>query len=585
MDEAPNSDMNIDYHGTQGLLSTMPMHIGFNIDEDIGISELFKLLQEDPMNIAPSTSKENVALNHQHSDISELPSLNFQEDHETQGLLSTMPLNSELNIDEDIDILELFKLLQEDPMNIVPSTSIENAAPNHQHSDISESPSLNFQEQPPSISIENVASNDPNPDMSQLPNDFFLKEKPLTTNTIPSSSSTEEGDKNSSSRTTYQNTLDKDDNYSLFYIYSMGVTMLRQEGGRRKEDPIPIEGDINISSRREQDNSRTNAMILQQPMLKIPVLEKLEKESMKQKLTVDHPLVISTNTRKEKENSQTNDLMILKPPISRTPCLENLETDSMKPKFTIDDHSFGSSTRREQENPRTNAMILSPPIPKSPMLIEKESDFMKSKLTIDSQFGISTSRRVGEQENPKNNGLILQQLVSNIPILEKFEREFNKPKLTFDHPFGTSTSKKVEVKENLKTDGLMLQQQPMPNIPTLEKLESDLMKRKTMPGHTIARKDEQRIESGGFKSTDNSSTKEDEIHTGVVNSLDIELQQKTSSNGGPIRRLPNKTSSRYQPFGGQTPNKQGSNRHVLYLLLFKLASLFIVDSWKFLKTV
>ncbi|KAK4380339.1 hypothetical protein RND71_002201 [Anisodus tanguticus] len=367
------------------------------------------------------------------------------DSHETQGLFSNMPLDNEFDVDMNLDTL--FDILEEQPMNtnIIPNSSIDNVAPNHQNCDISE-----------------------------LPNDLIV-----ATNIIPRSSSTEKGDKNSSSRTTYQITLD-DDDYSLYHVYAMGVkhaSMLQEKGGTSKISTndekgqensknndlisIPIlmekEGDIHISSRREQENTRSNVMVLQQS------IPKLERELMKSKFAIDHPLGIPISTRKEQENSKANDL-IHDPFMRRISGLEKLKRDIMKPRFTID------HTRREQENPRNNVIILDPPMIESPILMEKESDIMKSKHTV----GVSTSR-MGEKENHHTNGLIIQQYMSNILTLEKLKRNFVKPKLMPGHSFETPTRKREE-------------------------------------------KYKWEIDSGGFKSA-SSSNKEDEIRYGILNSL------------------------------------------------------------------
>ncbi|WMV15329.1 hypothetical protein MTR67_008714 [Solanum verrucosum] len=66
-----------------------------------------------------------------------------------------------------------------------------------------------------------------------------------------------------------------------------------------------------------------------------------------------------------------------------------------------------------------------------------------------------------------------------------------------------------------------------------------------------------------------------EQQNGILSSLDNEFPQNTSRNGGPIRRSPNRTSSRYQPFGKEIdPNNQGLDRHVFSLLFSKLSSIY-----------
>lgn len=141
---------------------------------------------------------------------------------------------------------------------IIPSTSVENSSLNHHQ---------NFE------------------DVLELFNIFPKEQQPLTTANIPS----------------YSSVLDEDEYYSLSYIYSKGVnnvSILQVEGGTSKNSfsdginqenpktviPPPIvmkkqdNNMINISRRTDQENPKTNDMILEQLLPKILILEKLERE-------------------------------------------------------------------------------------------------------------------------------------------------------------------------------------------------------------------------------------------------------------------------------------------------------------------
>uniref|UniRef100_M1CES2 Uncharacterized protein n=1 Tax=Solanum tuberosum TaxID=4113 RepID=M1CES2_SOLTU len=150
---------------------------------------------------------------------------------------------------------------------------------------------------------------------SELP-----KVVPTNTTNISSHSST---DKNSS-RITYPITLDDDDDYSLSYIYSMG---LKNQENPKTFIPIPIV--------MEKQGETTNDMILQQPLPKIPILEKFERESsLKSKFTTNQPMRTSTDSWKDLENNKTND-MILQQPMSHILTLEKLESHLIKSKLMV----------------------------------------------------------------------------------------------------------------------------------------------------------------------------------------------------------------------------------------------------------
>nr|XP_033512304.1 uncharacterized protein LOC117276990 isoform X2 [Nicotiana tomentosiformis] len=337
-----------------------------------------------------------------------------------------------------------------------------------------------------------------------------------------------------------------------------------------------------ITSRREQDNARNNDMVLQQPMPTVPYLKEKEsddfitsrKEFLQQQIPTIPCLLTEKErdfitSRREQENSKTNGL-ILQPPMPKIICLEKSERESMKPKLTTD-HPYGiaTSTRKEQENPKTNGLILQQPMPTIPCLLKaKERNFMNSKYSIDHPLGTSTRR---DQENPKTNDMILNPPMTTIPVSEKKESDFLRPKMTNIHPFRINSWRE---KQTPKTNSLILNT-TLPRLPTLEKKKSEHMKSKlisTNSPYGISTREGKcnLLGIGTGKTTWNAyfgsrtTHKEDESRYGVLNSFDnqlqVELPQKTSSSGGPIRRSPNQTSSRYQPFGKQISNNQGSNR-------------------------
>ncbi|WMV10041.1 hypothetical protein MTR67_003426 [Solanum verrucosum] len=123
----------------------------------------------------------------------------------------------------------------------------------------------------------------------ELPNVVPEEQQPMTTTNISSNSST---DKNFS-RIAYPITIDDDDDYSLSYIYSMGsknVSMLKEDRGTstnaiNQENPKTF---IPMPIVMKKQGETTNDMILQQPLSKIPILEKFEREaSLKSKFIIE----------------------------------------------------------------------------------------------------------------------------------------------------------------------------------------------------------------------------------------------------------------------------------------------------------
>ncbi|KAH0781890.1 hypothetical protein KY290_001488 [Solanum tuberosum] len=180
--------------------------------------------------------------------------------------LSTIPWANEFDFGEEAELTKLFDMTQEDYMN----TTI----------------------------------------ISELPNVVPEEQQPMTTTNIFSNSST---DKNFS-RIAYPITIDDYDDYSLSDIYSMGsknVSMLKEDGGTstnaiNQENPKTF---IPMPIVMEKQGETTNDTILQQPLPKIPTLEKFEREaSLKSKFISDKPLRTSTDSWKEEENHKTNDM-------------------------------------------------------------------------------------------------------------------------------------------------------------------------------------------------------------------------------------------------------------------------------------
>ncbi|KAH0765505.1 hypothetical protein KY285_001376 [Solanum tuberosum] len=136
---------------------------------------------------------------------------------------------------------------------------------------------------------------------------------------------------------------------------------------------------------------------------------------------------------------------------------------------------------------------------------------------------------VMEKQGETTNDMILQQTLPKIPISEKFKREASsKSKFLIDQPLRTSIDSWKEEENHMTNDKIL--QRPMSHILTSEKLESHFIKSKLMV-----------------------------CQENVVGS---------GSNGGPIRRSPNRTITRYQPFGKATidpNNNQGSQRHIFSL--------------------
>ncbi|KAG5632897.1 hypothetical protein H5410_004614 [Solanum commersonii] len=126
--------------------------------------------------------------------------------------------------------------------------------------------------------------------ISELPNVVPEEQQPMTTTNISSNSST---DKNFS-RIAYPITIDDDDDYSL------STNVINQENPKTFI-PMPIV--------MEKQGETTNDMILQQPLPKIQILEKFEREvSLKSNIIIDQPLRTSTDSWKEEENHKTNEM-------------------------------------------------------------------------------------------------------------------------------------------------------------------------------------------------------------------------------------------------------------------------------------
>nr|XP_009798999.1 PREDICTED: uncharacterized protein LOC104245130 [Nicotiana sylvestris] len=557
MTEPPNGDHNSGNHyfnyGTQGFSSTMPMDNLFEFTEDIDMSELFDLLEyQPPTNNTPSSLMENVVPNHQNPIEIGAPSdhqntLEVQDDYSLSYICSMGTKNVALLQEKGGEITNNGDgIEQENPRtnDLIPNQSTPNV------------PILDEQENP---STNAMILQQP------MPRTRFLEEQenPSTNAMIlqqpmPSTPILEEQESSKTTDLITNRPMPKE-------------PILEEQENPKTNDLITNQPMPKIPTLEEQENPRTNAMILKQPMPRIPSLEELENDFIA--------------SRMEQENPRNND-MVLQQRIPTIPCLltekerdfitsrreqenskilclEKSGRESMKPKLTTD-HPYGSSTstRKEQENPKTNGLILQQPMPTIPCLLKaKERNFMNSKYTIDHNFGTSTRM---EQETPKTNDMI--------PDSEKKESDFLRPKMTNIHPFRINSWRE---KQTPKTNNLILNT-TMPRLPTLEKKKSEHMKSKLIStdspyGISTTREGKCNLLGiGTGKTTWNAyfgtrtTHKNDESRYGVLNSFDnqlqVELPQKTSSSGGPIRRSPNQTSTRYQPFGRQISNNQGSNR-------------------------
>lgn len=338
---------------------------------------------------------------------------NYTDIYNQSHYSSTIPWANKFNFDEEADLSKIFEFDEETDLSKIffsqeqpiPNTSIGNSSPKHHQ---------NF---------DNV---------SVLPNVVPKEQQPMTTTNISSYSST---DKNSSRITYPVTTLDDDDDYSLSYMYSMGlnnVSMLQKEGetgnmnsindGINIENPktfipMPIvmekQGDTSNISRRRDDEEipKSNGMLLQQPLPKIPILEKLEREaSLKSKFIIDQSLMrTSIESWKGQENPKAKD-----------PHMPNSQRDFMKPTC----HSnFGIFMNHpgEHENPKTNGMILQRPMSHILTLEKLESHFMKSKLMVD-----------------KKNEIFKQPIIGSggYGILSSLDNEFpQKTRFIFLSPF------------------------------------------------------------------------------------------------------------------------------------------------------
>ncbi|TMW91583.1 hypothetical protein EJD97_014140, partial [Solanum chilense] len=211
---------------------------------------------------------------------------------------------------------------------------------------------------------------------SELPNVV-----PTNTTNISSHSSM---DKNSS-RITYPITLDDDDDYSLSYIYSVG---LKNEENPKNFIPIPIVME-------KQGDQTTNDMILQQPLPKIPIMERLERESsLKSKFTTNHPMRTSTDSCKEQEKNKTNDM-------SHIPTLEKLKSHLIKSKLMVGQENGTSSSNvgpirrspnRESARYQPVGQNNSESIFKRP---QNSNEYMQGWNTQDSHFNNTTNWPLG----------------------------------------------------------------------------------------------------------------------------------------------------------------------------------------------
>ncbi|OIT04315.1 hypothetical protein A4A49_05454 [Nicotiana attenuata] len=576
MAEPPNGDHNSGNHyfnyGTQGFSSTMPMDNLFDFTEDVDMSVLFDLLEyQPPTNNTPSSLMENVVPNHQNPIEIGGPSdnqntLEVQDDYSLSYIFSMGTKNVALLQEEGGEITSNGDgIEQENPKTNdlttnqpMPKTPILVEQENPRTNDL-----MTNQPMPKTPILEehgNPRTNDliTNQPMPKTP---ILEEhgNPRTNDLIPNQPTPkvpilEEQENPSTNAMILQQPMPR-------------TPILEEQENPKTSDLITNQPTPRIPTLEEQENPRTNAMILQQQMPRIPSVEELESDFIA--------------SRMEQENPRNND-MVLQQHMPTIPYLltekerdfitrrreqEKSGRDSMKPKLTTD-HPYGisTSTRKEQENPKINGLILQQPMPTIPCLLKaKERNFMNSKYTT----GTSTRR---EQETPKTNDMILNPPVTTIPSSEKKESDFLRPKMTNIHPFRINSWRE---KQTPKTNNLILNT-TLPRLPTLEKKKSEHMKSKlinTNSPYGISTTRDGKCNLLGIgtgKTTWNAyfgsrtTHKDDESRYGVLNSFDNQLQvqlpQKTSSSsGGPIRRSPNQTSSRYQPFGRQISNNQGSN--------------------------
>ena len=106
---------------------------------------------------------------------------------------------------------------------------------------------------------------------------------------------------------------------------------LKNEENPKNFIPIPIVME-------KQGDQTTNDMILQQPLPKIPIMERLERESsLKSKFTTNHPMRTSTDSCKEQEKNKTNDM-------SHILTLEKLKSHLIKSKLMVGQENGTSSS-------------------------------------------------------------------------------------------------------------------------------------------------------------------------------------------------------------------------------------------------
>uniref|UniRef100_K4AWN5 Uncharacterized protein n=1 Tax=Solanum lycopersicum TaxID=4081 RepID=K4AWN5_SOLLC len=208
--------------------------------------------------------------------------------------------------------------------------------------------------------------------ISQLPNVVSEEKQPMTTMNTSSNSSS---DKNSS-RITYPIILDNDDDYSLSYIYSSGLKNVLQEDGGTSTNVI-----------NQENPETTNDMIFQQPLPKIPILEKFEREaSLKSMFIIDKPLRTSMDSWKEEEIHKTKDM-------SHILTLEKLESHFIKSRLMVGQEN-GILCSLDNEFPQSISISSGGPIRRSPNRAStKYQPFGKEKIHPNNNQG---SCRIGQ---------------------------------------------------------------------------------------------------------------------------------------------------------------------------------------------
>ncbi|KAK4710649.1 hypothetical protein R3W88_005162 [Solanum pinnatisectum] len=414
---------------------------------------------------------------------------------------------------------------------------------------------------------------------SELP-----KVVPTNTTNISGHSST---DKNTS-RITYPITLDDDDDYSLSYIYSMG---LKNEENPKTFIPIPIVMEKQESSLKskfttnqpmrtstdswkEQENNKTNDMILQQPMSLILTLEKLESHLIKSKLMVGqengissggYGILSSFDNEFPQNASSSNGCPIRSPN----------RTSSRYQPFgkEIDPNNQGSSDRHSILN-----------IPQNLDEYTQGYGYSNEAITLrslNSGNGNEDGAPVTMDEVPNNYIDIDNQDLysSTIPWDNEFDfgEEAGLSKifdLTQEHPMNTSIIPSTSIQNSEDIPELPMTTTNISGYSSADKNSSKITHPITVDDYSLSY-----INFMGCKNSTSEKLQNHSIESklmvgqqnGILSSMDNVFPQNTSRNGGPIRS-PN--STRYQPFGKEIdPNSQGSDRHVFSLLFSKLSSI------------